>query len=175
MVLIGMMGSGKSSVGRELAAMTGWPFLDNDALVERATGRTARELLLERGVEALREAESSALAKGLEAEPPVIIGVAAGVVLDERDRERLDASGVVVWLVASPEVLAARAVGAEHRPWLDRDPVGWFRDAMAERDSLYRSVADIQVDTSSLTPAQSAAEIVAALVPRQGKTVAPRA
>ena len=64
-LLLGMMGSGKSSVGRALSDLTGWPFVDNDALVERATGLTARELLRDRGEDALREAESEALRAGL--------------------------------------------------------------------------------------------------------------
>ena len=158
-----MMGSGKSSVGRALARRTGWPFLDNDHLLERATGRTARQLLVERGVEAMRDAESAALAAGLAAEPPVIIGVAAGVVLDEPDRDRVSDGGVVVWLDAAPEVLAARSVGAEHRPWLEDDPVGWFRTNLALREPLYTEVADLRVDTGATTPDQAAGMIASAL------------
>jgi chloramphenicol 3-O-phosphotransferase len=60
-------------------------------------------------------------------------------------------------------VLAARAVGADHRPWLDEDPVGWFRAALDEREALYASVADLEVDTHRLTPDEGAARIVEAL------------
>lgn len=162
-LLIGMMGSGKSSVGRALAERLGWPFLDNDALVERATGRTARQLLAEAGESALREAESAALHAGLRLEPPAIVGVAGGVLLDPRDRARVDDGGFVVWLRASAEVLAARAAGAEHRPWLDQDAVGWFRQTMAERDPLYAEVTDLEIDTAVTTPAQAADAIVATL------------
>jgi shikimate kinase len=161
--LLGMMGSGKSSVGRALAARTGWPFLDNDALVERATGRTARQLLAEAGEEAMRAAESAAMRAGLTTAPPVIVAGAAGTVLDPSDRARLAADAFVVWLRATPEVLAARAVGAAHRPWLEADPVGWFRRTAAERDSLYAAVTDLEVDTGAVAPDAAAAAIIAAL------------
>jgi shikimate kinase len=162
-LLIGMMGSGKSSVGRALAARTGWPFFDNDALVERATGRTARTLAREEGEPGLRVAESAALHAGLAVEPPAIVGVAGGVLLDGEDRARIASGGFVVWLDASPEVLAGRAVGAEHRPWLDGDAVGWFRRTIEERGALYAEVADLRLDTSGLTPQDVADAILAEL------------
>jgi shikimate kinase len=75
---------------------------------------------------------------------------------------RLSSGGFVAWLRAAPEVLAARASGGDHRPWLDDDPVGWFRRAAAERDPLYSSVADIAVDTAAASPSAAAEAIVAA-------------
>jgi shikimate kinase len=165
-LLIGMMGSGKSSLGRRLAARTGWPFLDNDALVQMATGRTARDLLAAEGEEAMRAVESAALDAGLRVEPPTIIAVAAGVVLDEVARERLGKAGVVVWLHAPPEVLAKRATGATHRPWVDNDPRAWFERVTAEREPTYRSLADVTIDTSAGSPAASADAVLAALQER---------
>ena len=162
-VLLGMMGSGKSSVGEALSRRSGWPFVDNDALVERATGQTARELLARSGEAAMRAAEAAALRTGLSLPAPVIVATAAGTVRDAENRERIDGSGFVVWLRAPAEILAARAVGAEHRPWLDDDPVGWFRNALDERTGLYREVADLEVDTSSTHPDATAEEILAAL------------
>ncbi len=161
-LLVGMMGSGKSAVGRALAAATGFPFVDNDALVERATGRTARQLA-EGGEAALRAAEAAALREGLSVDPPAIIGVAGGAVLDPRDRRRIREGGFVVWLRAPADVLAARAVGAAHRPWLEGDAEGWFRRAVSQRDPLYAWVADLEVDTSTATPEEAAKSIVAAL------------
>jgi shikimate kinase len=161
-LLVGMMGSGKSTVGRELAERTGIPFVDNDELVERATGQSARQLADE-GEAALREAESAALCAGLAVEPPAIIGVAGGAVLDAGDRERIGNGGFVIWLRAPADVLAARATGAEHRPWLDGDSEGWFRRTMAERDPLYAQVSDLEIDTGAASPAEAADLIVAAL------------
>jgi shikimate kinase len=162
-VLLGMMGSGKSSVGRALAERSGWPFVDNDALVERATGRTARQLLAEVGEAAMRQAEASALRTGLSLAPPVIVATAAGTVLDPETRALIGGAGFVVWLRAPAETLAARAAGAEHRPWLDGDPLSWFRTTLAAREPLYASVADFEVDTGASTPGAAADAILAAL------------
>src|SRR5918994_3597217 len=100
-ILIGMMGSGKSTIGRLLAEVTGWPYVDNDELVQRAHGATPRQLLAERGEGAMRFAESSALALGLDVPEPAIIGAAAGTILDVRDRDRMRDGGIVVWLTAA--------------------------------------------------------------------------
>lgn len=163
-LLLGMMGSGKSSVGEALSGRTGWPFVDNDALVERATGQTARELLARRGEAVMRAAETAALQAALALPAPVVAATAAGTILDPDNRRRLrGGEGLVVWLRASAEVLAARAVGADHRPWLDEDPVGWFRTALAERTPLYEAVSDLDIDTSRLTPDECADRILAAL------------
>jgi shikimate kinase len=156
-----MMGSGKSSVGLALSARTGWPFVDNDALVELATGRTARQLLAEAGEGPMRAAESAALRSALRIDPPVIVAAAAGAILEPDDREILR-EPFVAWLRAPAEVLAARAVGAEHRPWLDDDPVGWFRRTSAARDPLYAAVADVTVDSSVTGPDAAADAILAA-------------
>lgn len=162
-VLLGMMGSGKSSVGRALSDRTGWPFVDNDALVERATGRTARQLLAEQGEGPMRAAESAALREGLALAAPVIVAAAAGTILDPSDRAALAGAGFVVWLRAPAEVLAARAAGAEHRPWLEDDPVAWFASAMGERDPLYATVTDLAIDTSTAEPDAAALAILDAL------------
>jgi shikimate kinase len=155
-LLVGMMGSGKSTIGRGLAARTGWPFIDNDALVERRTGRTARELL-EGGLDALRWAESRALRDGLAEVPPVIIGVAAGVVMDPKDRRAMR-EGIVVWLRARPETLARRVLAAlgdeegSHRPWLAGGPdaaLAWLRETSRDRRALFESIATITVDVDT--------------------------
>jgi shikimate kinase len=159
-LLVGMMGSGKSTIGRLMADATGWPYVDNDDLVLRASGATPRRLLAECGEPAMREAESDALAGGIALAPPVIVGVAAGVILGADDRDALRDGGVVVWLRAGADALAARAAGAEHRPWLDDDAGAWMRSALAEREPLYASVADHVVDTDAAPPEQSAASLL---------------
>lgn len=159
-LLLGMMGSGKSSVGRALAERTGWPFIDNDALVELATGLTARELLRDRGEDAMREAESEALRAGLAVPAPAIVATAAGTIMRPEDRDRIDDGGLVVWLHAPAPVLAARAAGAAHRPWLAHDPVAWFVQTIEERAPLYRSVADLEIDTGSTDPDAAADRVV---------------
>ncbi len=162
-LLIGMMGSGKSSVGRALSQRTGWPFVDNDTLVESVTGMTARQLLEERGADAMREAEAGALVAGARLDPPAIVAVAAGTILDGGQRALIAEAGFVAWLRAPASVLAERAVGAAHRPWLRDDPLGWFERAAAERDPLYGSVADVEVDTAVMPPAEAAEAILRAV------------
>jgi shikimate kinase len=163
-ILVGMMGSGKSTVGRLLSEATGWPYVDNDELVLRTHGATARRLLAERGEVVMRAAESAALARGLEIPGPAIIGVAAGTILEPSNRERLGDGGIVVWLRADADALAARATGAEHRPWIDTGGGSWIRDATVEREPLYASIADITIDTTAGTPEAAAADLRARLL-----------
>lgn len=162
-ILIGMMGSGKSSVGRLLATRTGWPFHDNDALVERATGRTARELLATAGEAGLRDAEAAALNAAVEASAPAIVALAAGTVLEPDQRQRIAAAGFVVWLHSPPDVLAARAAAGMHRPWLEGDAAAWFAETSAERAPQYAAVADLEVDTSETDPDEAADRILGAI------------
>lgn len=162
-LLIGMMGSGKSTIGRILAEATGWPYVDNDELVRRSTGTTARQIVAEDGEADMRSAEADALTLGVEVAAPAIVGVAAGTILDDSNRHRLRTGGVVVWLRADAPILEARAMGADHRPFLERGGGAWIRDAIAERDPLYASVADIVIDTGTMPPETSAAEILARL------------
>jgi shikimate kinase len=154
-ILIGMMGSGKTTVGQLLSSATGWPYVDNDALVGQSHGRTSREILAAEGKEKLREAEAGALVLGLDLPPPVILGVAAGTILDAANRRALEAGGVVVWLRAGTEALVGRAMDAAHRPFVDDAGKAWLADAVRDREPLYASVADLTVDTDAGTPADA--------------------
>ena len=160
-LLTGMMGSGKSTIGRLLSGATGWPYLDNDELVRQSHGATARQILAERGEAEMRMAESDALARGIEAQAPAVIGVAAGTILESSSRDLLRAGGIVIWLRADAAVIEARAIGADHRPWLDAGGASWIRDTVAERDPLYASIADFVIDTSTKPAEDSAAELLA--------------
>lgn len=159
-LLVGMMGSGKTTVGRLLAERTGYRYVDNDEVMVRLFGVTPREALAQGGESGLRALESDALAASLEEPAPVIVGVPAGTILDRSDRRRLaDAPGRVVWLRAGAATLAERAVGAAHRPWLEEDALEWFAAALAEREHLYLTVADVVVDVDERTPAGVVDEI----------------
>ena len=158
-ILVGMMGSGKTTVGRRLSEATGWPYVDNDDLVLRVAGATSRELVAERGERAMRKAESDALRIGLEEPPPCIVGAAAGTIIDPANREVMRSTGIVAWLRVDAAALEARAVGADHRPWLEGDAATWLRRTAAERDPLYASVADVVVDTTHGAPGDAAEEL----------------
>ena len=155
-----MMGSGKTAVGRLLARQTGWPLHDNDELVLRLFDATPRQILASGGERRLRAAESEALAMGLEAPAPCIVGAAGGTILDETNRRQLRGAGTVVWLRATPATVAKRAMRGKHRPWLDTGGESWIRDAVTERDPLYASVADVTVDANGRRVATVVAEIL---------------
>jgi shikimate kinase len=159
-VLVGMMGSGKTTVGKLLARRTGWPLHDNDELVVRLFDAAPRQILASGGEAKLRSAESEALAMGLEAPAPCIVGAAGGTILDEGNRRLLRGAGVVVWLRVTPAAIGERAMGAAHRPWLDTGGESWIRDAVAERNPLYASVADFTVDADGSTSKKVAAGIL---------------
>ena len=163
-LLIGMMGSGKSTIGRLLSTATGWPYVDNDELVRRSHGATARQILAERGEAEMRGAESEALVRAVREPAPSVIGVAGGTILAPENRELLRAGGIVVWLRADAEAIESRAMGAEHRPWLDSGGPRWIRETVRERDPLYGSIADVTLDTGAKPAEESAAELLEWLV-----------
>lgn len=161
LVLVGMMGAGKSTVGRMLAHRLGCRLLDTDQLVERHTGRSVREIFAEDGEAAFRDLESQVLLRALAAEEPSVIAAAGGVVLREENRRALAASSVrVVWLRADAGVLAGRVRGGGHRPLLDGDPEGVLRRLAGERDALYREVADAIISTDGRTPGEVAEAVL---------------
>ncbi|MCW2669982.1 MAG: shikimate kinase [Frankiales bacterium] len=165
LLLVGMMGSGKSSVGAALSMKLGWPYLDNDVLLERTCGASARALLDNQGEVALRQAESQVLTLLLGMPGPVIGSVAAGVVLDEKDRLRLVQSPAhVVWLRASPQALVRRVNGSD-RPWLGDDPAAVLRRLGAERNGFFAEVADQVVDVDVIPVGAIAKAIIEALEP----------
>lgn len=164
-LLLGMMGAGKTSVGGALSNRLGWPYLDNDAMLERTAGCSAADLAAAEGESALRTAESKVLTFMLGMPTPMIAGVAGGVVLAEADRLRLkESSAHVVWLRASPKVLARRLGSGAGRPWLDGDPETALRKLAADRHPFYEEVADQVVDVDALTVGVIAKQIVAELL-----------
>ena len=164
-LLIGMMATGKTTVGRAAAARTGWPYVDNDELVVRATGLTARELLARDGEPALRAAESAGLAALLELPAPLAAGVPGGVVLDAADRARLRDGGHVVELRARVDTLVERVGDATDRPWLGDDTATALARLSAERAPLYAEVATQVVDVDDRSPDELADLVLTELGP----------
>ena len=163
-VLVGMMGAGKSAVGRRLARRLGWDLLDSDHQVEEMTGRTVPEIWRADGEAAFRRLESQVLADALASTTPKVIAAAGGVVLGEGNRRLLGLHRPVVWLRAPLETLIARVRRGEGRPLLDDDPAGAMTRLEAERRPLYEEVADLVVDVDNDHPADWVTErIVQAL------------
>jgi shikimate kinase len=142
------MGSGKSTVGRELARRLERPFVDNDEQLEAMTGRSARELQRDVGREALHGLERAAVLAALDGEVPAVITAAASVVDDAPTRVVLHERAFVVWLDAATDVLARRAASQPHRP-LGDDAEGALAAQARARDELFRSVAHLAVSTET--------------------------
>jgi shikimate kinase len=152
LVLVGLMGAGKSTVARVLGDRLGRRVIDSDAVIEAATGRTVREIFQTDGEPAFRTLETDALIDALASDEPVIIAAAGGVVLREENRRALERSGAkVVWLAADPSVLVERVRSGVHRPALDDDPEGTLRRMHESREALYREVADLIVSVDGRT------------------------
>jgi shikimate kinase len=152
-VLVGLMGTGKTSVGRMLADRLGRPLIDSDAVIEARTGRTVRQIFLDEGEPAFRALETEVLLEALAAETPSVIAAAGGVVLSEQNRAAIGAAvAKVVWLRGDPDQLVERVRSGGHRPALDDDPAGTLRRMHDTREPLYREVADmvISVDGRSV-------------------------
>jgi shikimate kinase len=165
-VLVGLMGSGKSTVGRQLAVLLGRPFVDNDEQVGATTGRSVAEISLAEGVSEMRRVESEALAQALAWPTPAVITAAAGTILDEQVRRWLR-EPFVVWLRAEPETLASRVAGDPLRPLLGDQPEAVLRALDQQRSALYAEVADLSVQVDGRAPADVAASIAAHLPHRR--------
>jgi shikimate kinase len=161
-LLVGMMGAGKTTVGQALSSLLGWPYYDNDELLARAVGRTTREVLVDHGVRALRRAESAALTAALTEGGPLIAAVAAGVVTDPLDLRRLREGGFAVWLRADIATLARRVTGTD-RPWLAASPEVAMRALYAGREALYAAACHLTIDVAGTTPELIAAAIAEAV------------
>lgn len=162
-LLVGMMGAGKTTVGRSLAQRFGWPYLDSDEEVRRRTGRTVPELFAERGEAAFRAEESSVLAEACSSTHPVVVSVAGGAVLDPGNRRLLSASGLVVWLRASLATLTQRVGDGRTRPLLGDDPGGAITRLYPGRALLYEEVANLVVDVDDV-PSERVVERIARAV-----------
>jgi len=134
------MGSGKTTIGKQVAAALGRTFLDNDEMLEQATGHSAAELAARDGIDRMHEAEARVLLDALRATEPAVIAAAASTITDAQVRCALEAV-TVVWLRADAAALAERMPGSPTRPLADRDPVHLVDEQAAVRDPLFAGVA----------------------------------
>jgi shikimate kinase len=144
--LVGMPGSGKSTVGRHLARQLGWRFTDSDAEVERRIGMSIRECFARHGEEAFRDVEQAVINE-LTASGNAVLATGGGVVLRSANRDALHGRTQVFYLRSSPEDLFRRLRHDTHRPLLQvADPLRKLRELFRERDPLYRRVAHFVVE-----------------------------
>jgi shikimate kinase len=161
-VLVGLMGSGKSTVGALVAARTGRIFVDVDVAIEEETGKTVRELWEEGGEAAYRSLESGAVLRTLRDDTPSVLAAPGGVVLDPAVRAAL-AGRLVVWLRTRPTTLAGRVHPGDHRPLLGDQPAETLAAMAEERSDLYQGVATATIDTDGRTPDEVADAVIGLL------------
>lgn len=161
-LLVGMMGCGKTTTGALVARRLGWDYRDSDADVEALTGRTVPEIFATDGEAAFRRAESEVLAAACTGERPAVVAVAGGAVLSPDNRSLIRGCGTVVWLRAEPHKLAERVGDGAGRPLLEGDKDATMARLLTERAPYYAEVADAVIDVGDLTPDQVADRVLAA-------------
>jgi shikimate kinase len=166
-VLIGMMGAGKSSIGRRLALRLGVPFVDADAEIEKAAQMTIPELFDRRGEAEFRTGEARVILRLLESGPQVL-ATGGGAFMNADTRAAIGAKGISIWLKAELEVLMKRIKRRHDRPLLRTDdPGATLRRLMDERYSVY-ALADLIVQSREVPHDKIVDEIVSVLAERTG-------
>lgn len=144
-VLVGMMGSGKSSVGRKLATRLGLPFIDADTEIETAAGITIPEIFAQHGEATFRSGERRVIARLLGENRALVLATGGGAYMNAETRACIASRGIAVWLRADQEVLMRRVRKRANRPLLQTaDPEGTLRALLAEREPVY-ALADLTV------------------------------
>ncbi len=157
--LVGPMGAGKSTVGRQLAESLSYTFKDSDQEIQRRTGVDIPTIFEFEGEEGFRARERQVI-EDLVAEERIVLATGGGVILNAENRQNLAARGVVIYLHCTPEQQYARTSRDRSRPLLQtEDPLARLRELMEERDPLYRQVADLVVSTEKRGTASVVKEI----------------
>jgi shikimate kinase len=160
-VLVGLMGAGKTTVGKRCAALLGRPFVDTDELVVAAAGVPFEELWALEGEPGFRARERVAVTDAAASPEPLVIACGGGAVLDPENRRVLRGAGFVAWLEAPPAVLVSRLAGDDSRPLL----AGGDRSATLTRlgdvrAPAYEAAADVTITTEGRTVAEVAAAVI---------------
>ncbi len=151
-IFIGLPGSGKSTVGRQLARKLSASFMDSDHLIEQRLGCSIREYFEREGEQAFRDVEEAVLAEAVSMHAhsniSTVLATGGGAVIRENNRRLLRGAGRVIYLRSSPEDLYKRLRHDRNRPLLQGvDPMQRLKDLYAQRDPLYRETAHFQVET----------------------------
>jgi shikimate kinase len=161
-VLVGLMGAGKTKIGRRLAARLNLPFFDSDIEIEEAAGETIEEIFCNRGETVFREGERRVIARLL-AQPTHVLATGGGAFMDPSTRAAIRRLGVSVWLRADLDVLLARVARRHDRPLLKQpDPRAVMAELIERRHPVY-SEADLVVDSNDGPPEVTATRVIAAL------------
>jgi shikimate kinase len=162
-VLVGMMGVGKSSIGRRLGARLGLPFVDADSEIETAAGTTIADIFARHGEAAFRNGEARVIARLLE-NGPQVLATGGGAVMNTDTRAAIKVKGISIWLSADVDVLMRRISKRKHeRPLLHTDdPAATLRQLLADRAPVYAQ-ADLTVQSREVPHEAIVSEIITAL------------
>lgn len=169
-VLVGLMGAGKSSIGRRLAQRLALDFVDADTEIERAAGCTIEEIFARFGEPAFRDGERRVILRLLEEGRPLVLATGGGAFMDAETRAAIRRWGISVWLRADIEVLLRRVARRSNRPLLKQgDPRAVLERLMAIRHPVYGE-ADVVVESDDSPPDATVDRVIDALRLRQGAT-----
>jgi shikimate kinase len=169
-----MMGAGKSSIGRKLAARLGLPFVDADAEIEQAAGMSIPDIFTKHGEPSFRVGEARVIARLLESGPQVL-ATGGGAFMNPETRTAIRAKAISVWLKAEYEVLLRRIKRRSDRPMLQTDdPAETLKQLLEQRNPVYAE-ADLTVHSRDVPHETIIAEILTALAPRLKDCDPPRA
>ena len=161
-VLVGLMGAGKTNIGRRLAARLNLPFFDSDSEIEAAAGETIEEIFRNRGEGVFRDGERRVIARLLD-QPAHVLATGGGAFMDPATRAIIARRGVSVWLRADIEVLLARVSRRSNRPLLkEGNPRAVLAELIDRRYPVYAE-ADITIDSGEGPPDLTATRTIAAL------------
>jgi shikimate kinase len=166
-VLVGMMGAGKSSIGRRVAARLGIPFVDADVAIEEAAGMSIADIFAAHGEPYFRAGEARVIARLLD-HGPQVLATGGGAFMNEQTRANVRDKGVSVWLKAELDVLTRRLKRRNDRPLLKTaDPVATLANLLAERNPIYGE-ADVTVMSREIAHELIVGEIIAAVSSKLG-------
>ncbi|MEO0444543.1 MAG: shikimate kinase [Verrucomicrobiota bacterium] len=151
-VLVGFMGTGKTTVGQKVAKSLGYQFVDTDALVEEVEGRSIPDIFAQEGEEGFRGKETEVLQRALQ-QDHAVISTGGGAVLRKENRKLIQEGGFCVWLTASAEDILERVMMNTNRPLLQtKDPLETIQRMLSERHDFYVETADLILETTELHP-----------------------
>jgi shikimate kinase len=172
-VLVGLMGAGKTKIGRRIAARLGLPFFDSDEEIEAAAGETIEEIFRNRGEATFRDGERRVIARLLQG-PVHVLATGGGAFMDPQTRRIIAQRGVSVWLRAELDVLFARVSRRTNRPLLKTpDPRAVLAELIERRYPIYAE-ADLTIDSGDGPPDATAGRTIAMLAQCERAALPPK-
>lgn len=165
LVLIGFMGVGKTSVGKELARRLEWPFIDTDSLIEAAYSMPVARIFAKHGEASFRETEKRVV-KDVAGRRQSVIATGGGVVLDRENIDRLKKQGILIHLTLSPEIIFYRIGHQSGRPLLETENRWQMLETLLQsREQLYRTYSDYTIDRNGLGVSETVERVLAMVAP----------